>query len=88
MLKATQHFILSFFGPPVVAIIFGYMFYLIQGWIELETPVMLIGLLVVAVATFVITRWAIHALVPVACPYCRGRCHEIDGRGGCFMCMV
>ena len=88
MLKATQHFILSFFVPPVAAIISAYVFYLLQGWIELETPVMLIGLLLVAVATYVATRWLIHTFIPVVCPRCRGRAFEMEGRGGRFMCMV
>ena len=88
MLKANQHFILGFFGPLIAEVVGAYLFYLIQAWIELKTPAMLIGLLVVAVATYVATRWVIHSFVSVVCPHCRGRSYEMEGRGGRFMCMV
>jgi predicted PurR-regulated permease PerM len=88
MLKANQHFIFSFFGPLIAASVAAYGFYLIQSSFELQTSTTLIGLLLVAVMTYVATRWVIHSFVPVICPRCRGRCYEMEGRGGRFMCMV
>ena len=88
MLKANQHFILSFFGPPLLAGLSCYAVYLLQFWMQLRTPMLLTTMLVSAVVFFMIARWAIRTFIPVKCPYCRGRAYEIEGRGNRFMCLV
>jgi hypothetical protein len=88
MLKANQHFILSFFGPPLLAGLACYAVYLLQFWMELATPMLLITMLLTAVVFFMTARWAIRVLIPVRCPYCKERAYEIQGRGNRFMCLV
>ena len=88
MLKANQHFILSFFGPPLLAVVACYGAYLLNFWFEMKTPVLMITLLVTAVVFVLIGRWAIRVFFPVRCPYCKGKAYEIEGRGNRFMCLV
>jgi hypothetical protein len=88
MLKANQHFILSFFGPPVFAALACYGVYLLNFWLEMKTPVLMTAFLATAVIFNLIGRWAIRAFIPVRCPYCKGRTYEIEGRGNRFMCLV
>ncbi|MFM2169175.1 MAG: hypothetical protein RIS79_3546 [Verrucomicrobiota bacterium] len=87
MLKANQHFILSFFGPPLLAGLACYVLYLLNFWMSLKTPALMTALLLNAVVFFLIGRWGIRTFVSVRCPYCRGRAYEIEGRGHRFMCL-
>lgn len=88
MLKANQHFVLKFFGPPVLAGISSYAVRSLELWFEMSTSLLLIVMLVTFIVMFVLARWTIRAFVPVSCPYCQGRAQEMDGRGGRFMCLV
>ena len=60
MLKANQHFILSFFGPPVFAALACYGVYLLNFWLEMKTPVLMTAFLATAVIFNLIGRWAIE----------------------------
>jgi hypothetical protein len=88
MLKANQHFILSFFGPPLFAALACYGVYLLNFWMELKTPALMTAFLVTAVVFFLFGRWSIRTFVSVRCPYCKGKAYEIEGRGNRFMCLV
>ncbi|MBL9129698.1 MAG: hypothetical protein JNG86_00760 [Verrucomicrobiaceae bacterium] len=88
MLKANQHFILSFFGPPLFAALACYGVYLLQFWMEWQNSVLLTIMLITSVVMLLAARWAIRSFITVRCPYCKGRAYEIQGRGGRFMCMV
>ena len=65
MLKANQHFILSFFGPPVFAALACYGVYLLNFWLEMKTPVLMTAFLATAVIFNLIGRWSIRTFIPV-----------------------
>ena len=88
MLKANQHFILSFFVPPVLAAVTCYGAYLLNFWFEMKTPLMMVTMLGTAIVSFLFGRWAVRVFVLVRCPFCKGKACEIEGRGNRFMCRV
>jgi hypothetical protein len=87
-MTSSQHFILCFVFPPVMAALASYAVYLSEIWLELKTSLLLILMLGVAVLVMWLTRWAIRTFIPVRCPFCKGRSYEIEGRGNRFMCLV
>lgn len=87
MLRSNQHFVLGFFGPPIVATIAVYGVYLLDFWLEFQDSMMMIVMLITFVVMVIVTRWLVRTFIPVACPHCRGRSYEMAGRGGRFMCL-
>jgi hypothetical protein len=87
MLKAPQHFLLCIVAPPVVAALVCYGVYLCQFWMRLADGMLMAVLFGVFILVMWLVRRAVRSLVPVQCPYCRGRAYEIEERGNRFMCL-
>ncbi len=88
MLNSSQHFILSFLGPPIFAAVVCYLASLLQFWLKMQQGVLIAALLVVFILAYMFARWAVRAWFAVRCPFCGGRSYEIEGRGNRFMCLV
>ncbi len=87
-MNSARHFALSFFGPIVMGALYCAFIGLIWEWLVRHHLSPLIIMAVGAVLVAVLTRWMVRNLVSVSCPFCAGKCYEIEGRGNRFMCSV
>lgn len=87
-MNSARHFALCFFGPIVMGALYCGLIGVLWEWLVRHNVSPVIAMLVGAVMVAVLTRWFLRHMVPVTCPFCSGKCYEIQGRGNRFMCSV
>jgi hypothetical protein len=87
-MTSSRHFVLSFFGPVLMAGVFCGFIVLIWNFLEKHHIPPLVTMLVGGLVVGMSTRWFVRNCVAVNCPFCGGKSYEIPNRGNRFMCRV
>jgi hypothetical protein len=87
-MTSTRHFVLSFFGPLLMGVVYCGLIAMIWGWLEFHHIQPLVTMMVGALAIGIATRWFVRNYVAVNCPFCGGKSYELPDRGNRFMCRV